>query len=207
MRAVLTTVLSVLRSRWITPIVRRLPLWVTPTTLTVLRLFCIPLIMLALWYEWWRTALALYIFAVLTDAFDGEVARLRHQASAVGARLDPAVDKILHVSLGLFFLSEAPVLLSALITLDIVLFVVGAITSMQVHTRFRPVRANVYGKWKFLTQSIAFFLLVLSRFSPNVRLESFLQEVLILSLCFSVASLIGYFTTLRHTSSYHAMAE
>jgi len=44
-------------------------------------------------------AFASFSLAVITDAFDGLVARTRHEVTPLGAILDPAMDKLLYVGL------------------------------------------------------------------------------------------------------------
>ena len=66
-----------------------------PNTLTALRIVLIPLFVTAVIYR--RHDYALYLFAVaaLTDAFDGLIARLKNQKTALGNFLDPLADKFL----------------------------------------------------------------------------------------------------------------
>lgn len=84
-----------------------------PTSLTVLRIFLVPLLVavlmappLRLWdqpffgdeaYPPLREALAVGIFllAALTDALDGWIARRRNQVTTLGTLLDPIADKLL----------------------------------------------------------------------------------------------------------------
>lgn len=71
--------------------------WNLPNTLTVLRLIAAPGVALAFVIfarpvaDW--VALVLFIFAALTDFFDGYFARLWRQESRFGAMLDPIADK------------------------------------------------------------------------------------------------------------------
>ena len=65
--------------------------------LTLVRLVAVIPVMAMLYlpYDWARwAALGIYAFAVLTDWLDGKLARLLDQYSAVGALLDPAVDRL-----------------------------------------------------------------------------------------------------------------
>ncbi len=95
--------------------------WVTPNQLTLLRIFVVPilygliffyqedhLILLATW--------VLYVFACLTDYWDGVLARYQNNTSRLGKLLDPVADKILLASLmiALVEVDRAP---GALVTL------------------------------------------------------------------------------------------
>jgi len=63
--------------------------------LTFLRLIVIPFLAIALLNDRPRLALALFAVAAVTDAFDGLVARILKQKTALGALLDPVADKLL----------------------------------------------------------------------------------------------------------------
>lgn len=68
------------------------------TQITIIRIVCIPIFLVALVEERERLALWLFTFCILTDALDGALARLRHERTALGAFLDPLADKILILS-------------------------------------------------------------------------------------------------------------
>lgn len=75
--------------------------WTLPNTLTVLRLIAAPGVAVMFlyfhrpWADWF--ALTLFVFAALTDWFDGYLARLWKQESKFGAMLDPIADKAMVV--------------------------------------------------------------------------------------------------------------
>ncbi|MDD4294263.1 MAG: CDP-alcohol phosphatidyltransferase family protein [Candidatus Omnitrophica bacterium] len=78
--------------------------------ITLIRVLLIPLFILlirnAVFYQNFRWyALIVFILAVLTDFFDGFVARLRKESSGIGEMLDPIADKLLLISafLSLYF--------------------------------------------------------------------------------------------------------
>lgn len=74
--------------------------WFLPSNcLTFLRILLVPFILLSMHYAAWRVAFVLFCCAAATDVLDGFVARLRREASAFGAVLDPIADKILMVSM------------------------------------------------------------------------------------------------------------
>jgi CDP-diacylglycerol--glycerol-3-phosphate 3-phosphatidyltransferase len=80
---------------------RRGPTWI-PNTVTFLRAALVPLILVLLAVgdeltaaRWW--AFLVFVFAALTDTFDGWVARRLSGVSAFGAFADPVADKLLIV--------------------------------------------------------------------------------------------------------------
>ncbi len=69
-----------------------------PNTLTLTRIILIPIFIITIIYKRYDYALCLFIFAALTDMFDGLVARLKNQKTALGTFLDPLADKFLLVT-------------------------------------------------------------------------------------------------------------
>jgi phosphatidylglycerophosphate synthase len=86
--------------------------WNLPNTLTWLRIFAIPLVVILFYlpYNWADPAAGL-LFAVagITDSLDGYLARRMGQTSRLGAFLDPVADKlIVAVALVLLLSKEMP---------------------------------------------------------------------------------------------------
>ncbi len=69
-----------------------------PNTLTFARIVIIPIFITSIIYKRYDYALYLFIFAALTDIFDGLFARLTNQKTALGTFLDPLADKFLLVT-------------------------------------------------------------------------------------------------------------
>ncbi len=67
-----------------------------PNALTLLRLFLVPLFLIAVIYAEMVVALGLFVAAALTDLLDGYFARRLKQESLLGAYLDPVADKLLN---------------------------------------------------------------------------------------------------------------
>ncbi len=66
-----------------------------PNQLTFLRLGFLPLFIILVFYRRYSWALAILIFAGLTDTMDGVLARTLNQKTSLGAYLDPIADKLL----------------------------------------------------------------------------------------------------------------
>jgi len=69
-----------------------------PNILTLTRIIIIPIFITTIIYKRYDYALYLFIVAVLTDIFDGLIARLKNQKTELGTFLDPIADKFLIVS-------------------------------------------------------------------------------------------------------------
>jgi cardiolipin synthase len=69
-----------------------------PNTLTITRIIIIPIFITSIIYKRYDYSLYLFIFASLTDLFDGLFARLKNQKTALGTFLDPLADKFLLVT-------------------------------------------------------------------------------------------------------------
>jgi cardiolipin synthase len=74
-----------------------------PNTLTIMRIILIPVFITSIIYKRYDYSLGLFIFAALTDMFDGLFARLKNQKTALGTFLDPLADKFLHVTAFIIF--------------------------------------------------------------------------------------------------------
>ena len=70
-------------------------IFTVPNQLTFLRLGFLPLFIILVFYRRYGWALAILIFAGLTDALDGLLARSLNQKTRLGAYLDPIADKLL----------------------------------------------------------------------------------------------------------------
>ena len=66
-----------------------------PNLLTLLRLFSLPFLVIAILENHWNAAFALMMFAGVSDGFDGLLARWLHQQTTLGLYLDPIADKLL----------------------------------------------------------------------------------------------------------------
>lgn len=143
-----------------------------PNLLTLSRIFVIPIIIACFYiegsYAKW-TATCIYIFACITDFFDGYLARQWHQVSDFGRFFDPVADKLL-VSIVLLMLAGNGVvrgvhLVAAAIILAREILVSGLRSYLaQIQQRI-PV--TKFAKWKTATQMVAITLLIAYYASHN----------------------------------------
>lgn len=191
-RVPLERFLERLRSIGIRPLAALVPAGVTPNVLSFLRLALVIPLSAFLWQGAILPAFLVYGVAAVTDALDGELARLRGQISRFGSRLDPSVDKVLHGVLFLSFLSAEPFLLGLSLILDVLLFLIGLLLVVGVR-RSLEMSASVYGRWKMVLQSLALLLLLVNAFVGSALVPRvFIRSVLVLALLFAVWSMVGY---------------
>ena len=141
-----------------------------PNTLTVIRIFLVPLLVVVLLTKFEGRAVAgihvefvaaaIFGLASLTDWLDGYLARRRQQITWVGQVLDPIADKLLISAtlVSLVQLELAPAWMVAVI--------IGrefAVTGLRslAFTRGLIVPASPLGKLKMVTQVVAVLLLLL----------------------------------------------
>lgn len=191
-------VLETARAGFVRPLTRVLPSWMTPNVLSWSRLFLAVALAVFLWRGLLWSAALVYVFALLTDAFDGEVARTRSQKTTLGARLDPSVDKVLHGVLFLYFWPVAPWLLGTLLGLDIGLFFFGLLIVARARKAPQDVSASVFGRWKMILQALGCATLFWNALLPMLPVPFAVVMALFgLAVLFAVLSLLGYLPRLR----------
>ncbi|MCI0370528.1 MAG: CDP-diacylglycerol--glycerol-3-phosphate 3-phosphatidyltransferase [candidate division NC10 bacterium] len=135
-----------------------------PTTLTVIRIFLIPVLMvflIATARPYPIVAVTVFLLAVLTDWLDGHLARRRRQVTTLGTLLDPVADKLL-IAAALISLVEVDK-----IPAWIVVLIVGrdiAVTGLRGIAAAQGVviAASDWGKVKMAAEVVAVTLLILS---------------------------------------------
>jgi len=100
-----------------------------PNLLSLLRLLSVPLIVLLILEQHWTGAFAVFLFAGLSDALDGFIARHWRQRTRLGVYLDPVADKTMLVAIYLALASLAllPLWLVVLVVSRDLLIVGGAL--------------------------------------------------------------------------------
>ena len=139
-----------------------------PNTLTLLRIFIVPLLVVVLltpfsesWFGVPRHILGVFMFlaAALTDYLDGHIARRRGQVTRLGQLLDPIADKLL-ISAALISLVE-----NQLAPAWAVVIIIGrefAVTGLRSIAAVEGVviSASKMGKFKMLAQVVTITLLI-----------------------------------------------
>lgn len=65
-----------------------------PNLLSVTRGLCAPVFALAIYWQSWHIAIALFLYAIVSDLLDGPLARRAQQTSNFGGRLDHSADAL-----------------------------------------------------------------------------------------------------------------
>lgn len=137
----------------------------TPNLLTFLRLCIVPFLVLAVLDGRFMLAFGLFVFAGVTDALDGLLARWLHQRTMLGQYLDPVVDKLLLSTL--FLVLHHAALISRRVTVlvfarDLGILVVAAI--LYATTSIRNFKPSIVGKANTVAQILAVASVMLAQF-------------------------------------------
>lgn len=165
--------------------------------LTILRMIMVPLLLVLVAYGYPVAALAVFVFAGVSDVADGYIARRwASQKTELGEVLDPIADKLLLISsfLALSLQSEVfdlriPLwLATVVIGRDLLLVIAGVIIRVTVgKRRFLP---TWLGKRTTFFQLLTVFLVLLSSIMPVPEL--FFRIVCYLTLALTVISGLDY---------------
>lgn len=189
-----------------------------PNTLTLSRIFLVPLLVVVLltppwalakaqeifglaglvtWLREWREiiAVAIFLVAASTDWLDGYLARKRDQITDLGKLLDPIADKLLTISafIALVELRLAPAWM--------IVVIVGrefAVSGMRSIAAVKGsiIAASSWGKLKTVSQIVAITLLILSDSIERwVRLGNVGKIALWVVLALSLFSMAQYFVS------------
>ncbi len=131
--------------------------------LTLIRLVAVVPVMVALYlpFGWARTvALVVYVLAILTDYFDGIVARRSGEVTGFGKLMDSIADKALIVSIFFALVGEGSMAAWMAAIMVIREFAVTGMRMVALEAG-EVIAANRWGKAKMNAQSLAVFILLL----------------------------------------------
>jgi CDP-diacylglycerol---glycerol-3-phosphate 3-phosphatidyltransferase len=163
------------------PVDRPARLWNVANLLTMVRLLLVPVFVLLLVHgdghdpAWRSFAWTAFAVAMITDLFDGELARRYDLVTDFGKIADPIADKAIMGAalIGLSALGDLPWLVTA-----VILFREIGITLMRFWViRHGVIPASRGGKLKTLTQGIAVGMYVLVLTGPLASLRGWLMAV------------------------------
>jgi cardiolipin synthase len=150
-----------------------------PNLLTLLRLFIIPFLVIALLDGHSRGAFALFVLAGVSDGFDGLLARMLSQHTRLGQYLDPIADKLLLSTLFLVLthLSLVPRYVTVLVfsrdlgilLISTLLFATGALRD------FRP---SILGKLNTLAQIVGLTAVLVGQMVASAGVDHFRDSLL-----------------------------
>lgn len=178
-----------------------------PNSLTLMRIFVVPLLVAALVTDsrniqlaGWsvaneQVALAIFLLAAATDFLDGYLARRWKQTTTVGTLLDPIADKLL-ISSALVSLVQVHVIPGWMAILVISReFAVTGLRSIAAASGI-TIKASDLGKTKMLAQVIATSLLMLGIHNQDIR--PFAMYWMWGVVLVGVASAVQYFLKFWH---------
>src|SRR5438067_2315064 len=166
-------------------------IWNLPNSLTLLRIFLVPLLVVVLLTKYSDfLGLAIFLVAAVTDYFDGYFARRMNKTTRLSALLDPIADKLL---MSAAFISLVELGLAKAWMIVIIIgreFAVSGLRSIAAQQGV-TIAASPLGKGKTISQTIAIALLILGYELGQFR---FLGEVALwIVMIFALGSGVDYF--------------
>lgn len=158
--------------------------------LTIFRMVLVPIFLVVLPYNTYLAA-GIFIFASLTDALDGHIARSRNMITDFGKFMDPLADKILTSAayISLVGLGKVPAWIVVIIIARE--FAITGFRTLAVSAGV-TIAASPLGKFKTITQLLALTFLLLDNF-PFKHLGIPMDIILLYaSLFFTVLSGVDY---------------
>src|SRR5215475_9894645 len=178
-----------------------------PNSLTILRIFFVPLLVAALVQEnvsfrigsvlvtneW--LSLAIFLSAAATDLLDGYLARRWKQVTTIGTLLDPIADKLL-ISAALISLVQVRALPGWMAILIIGReFAVSGLRSIAAAEGY-TIKASDLGKTKMFSQVVAISCMLLAVRHTALRTPGLVLMWIV--IFFAVASAVSYFGKFWH---------
>lgn len=174
---------------------KKVGFWNIANTITVVRLFIVPVVMWLMtvqgrWAAW--AALVLFVGAALSDIVDGYLARKLGLQSTMGAFLDPLADKLLvtGVMIMLIPMDRLPAWMVAVFILREL--TITALRSMAMSEGL-VIAASNWGKYKTAFQDTGISFLVFGHAFMGMDTTSVGLVLMYFALFFSVYSGVHYF--------------
>jgi CDP-diacylglycerol--glycerol-3-phosphate 3-phosphatidyltransferase len=166
-----------------------IPACVHPNHITVLRMLLVPIVLYLLHFGTYGIGVPLFIFAALTDALDGSMARVRRQITEWGIKYDPLADKLL-IGAVLFdiVLQHINFFLGLALLLVEVVIIVGA---WLRHRKGVIEPANFWGKLKMVTEVAGISLLLLALWMDINMLVNISAGTLAVALVVAIVSILS----------------
>jgi len=171
-------------------VLKLVPRFILPNHVTILRLILTPFVLWFLLNEQYSVGVPLFLFAALTDAVDGSLARTRKQITEWGTIADPVADKLLIGMVVLLFVIKYIGLYFGLLIVffELVIIAGGFVRKYQGHF----VSANVFGKIKMILQVIGVMFLLISLWADFDLFRSVSVGTFTLAIIFAVLSMLSY---------------
>ena len=166
--------------------------WNVPNVLTLLRVFAAPLLAYFLMRHRYDYALSTFVFAAVTDALDGFIARRFNRYTEFGAALDPLADKLITLTclVLLAYQTLIPLWLTLAMVVRDTVIVAGA---FAYHRLFGEVEIHPTWLGKLHTFfAFALFIVVLADAAHLMDASAWRTPAFLAVLATAVASLVQY---------------
>ncbi|NLM50038.1 MAG: CDP-alcohol phosphatidyltransferase family protein [Clostridiaceae bacterium] len=159
-----------------------------PNILTIIRLATVPVIAYSFYKEKFILALALYLFACITDVVDGFIARKYNLITELGKALDPLADKLVSLTviicMGLY--NMIPLWVSGMFLLKEGIMV---ISGLFLYKKNIVIASNWYGKAATVVTSVSVAIILIFKDTLN---DVFKNAIIIIALSMAIFALIRY---------------
>ncbi len=113
---------------------------------------------------------SLFFVGMLTDLFDGSVARGTNRVTEFGAMLDSTADRILIIPIAFYSLFKIH---KWLLLVLVIVEIINALSSMYYKSKEIYLESNIFGKTKMVLQSVVFVVILISW--PNAPSQFFIS--------------------------------
>jgi cardiolipin synthase (CMP-forming) len=180
-------------------------IWTVPNQITLLRLGFLPFFLILISYEHYRWALLVLVFAALSDAADGVLARKLNQRSSLGAYLDPIADKLLLSSSFIILAMKKKLawwLTILVLSRDVLILIVAMVIILI--SGYRPFPPTFLGKLTTACELFLVFTIILAAAYPNPRVSSLNHLLIYIVAVLVLTSGFHYtFAIARRLSTHH----
>jgi cardiolipin synthase (CMP-forming) len=176
-----------------------------PNLLTLLRLAIIPFIVINIVGGNYGWALGLLVLAGVSDFFDGMLARLLQQRTALGQYLDPIADKMLLSTLFLVLsiVHKIPWKYTVLVfSRDFSILMVAGL--LYITNTLRDFRPSIFGKLNTTAQIAAVFFVILHQVASPDWILLARRIGLYATFVFTIVSGLHYIWLVAHRLRAHA---
>ena len=172
-------------------VLKLVPFFVSPNSLTVLRFILLPFVLYFVWIGDYTFGFIIFTISALSDLIDGALARTRNHITKWGMFFDPLADKLLIGLTGLLLLFRFD-LIHLAITIIIIDFVIGISAIYKGYFQGSPVKAHMTGKLKLMFQALGIggvFLYAMTNLAIFFTLALWLLSA---AVFFGIVSLLVY---------------
>ena len=173
-----------------------------PNLLTLMRLFAIPFLVIAILDRREQVALLIFVVAGATDAVDGRVARRLNQSTRLGQYLDPIADKLMLSTLFLTttHMGLVPLYVTVLVfARDLGILLIS--TLLYVTHTMRDFRPSVVGKMNTLVQIFTMLLVLVTAVRTTPELSQLRHILLVTIAWLAPLSALQYAWVVTHRIS------